>query len=141
MEDLCKKLPDDEADKCAGLVDKFFPLIKLLLQHASPDFVCEHLHFCDKKTDMASLAVALGGFAGPLECTACKFAINELKKKLTDKDLQKKVLSALVDGCDSLPVHSLGDNCKDLVKKYGPKIIAEATAKVDESWCTHAGAC
>ena len=52
MEQLCKDIPNEtESDKCTSIVDKFYPLIKLLLSHASPDFVCEHLHFCDKKTE------------------------------------------------------------------------------------------
>lgn len=142
MEQLCKELPNKiEADKCDAIVDKFFPLIKLLLAHAPPEFVCEHLHFCDKKTDMAPLAAAMGGVGGPLECTACKFAIHQAKAKLTDAKVQKKIVTAVEGACDSLPQQTLGNECKSLIEKYGPIVINAVSEKIDDSWCNAAGAC
>lgn len=142
MKDLCKKLPDDsQSEKCVNIVDKFFPIIKVLLAHASPDFVCEHLHFCEKKTDMAQLAAAMGGVSRPLECVACKFAINQVKEKLTDETVQKKIATAVEGACDSLPKNTLGVECKNIVDKYGLVVLNAVAEKIDDSWCTTAGAC
>lgn len=116
--------------QCDLLVDLYTPRMMEQLENLTPQEFCQLTRMCKppKKTVAGN------------DCATCRFVILELKRKLKDPMTQKKVLDALMNGCNRVQNHV--DECKALVVEYGPFFLANLDKILDsQALCCKAGFC
>ena len=141
IDDLCAKIDDKpQADECLKFVQQYFPIVKHLVDHMQAEDVCKQVHFCHS-TDYSGLIEALNG-AKP-GCAMCEFAIKEAKSKLSDKKIQKQIISGLEKECKIIGKanEKIVDGCSMLVQQYGPMLLEAALEKMSPEWCSNLGVC
>ncbi|KAH7293944.1 hypothetical protein KP509_28G049500 [Ceratopteris richardii] len=98
------------APKCHMLVDTFAPYYIGKLNSLTAEEVCQKAQMCEPLC-----------IKDPSSCATCQFLVFQLKLKFQNPAVQEKLLHTLIEQCEKVPVHV--DQCKDIVKRYGPYIF------------------
>ncbi|XP_024516440.1 uncharacterized protein LOC112341121 [Selaginella moellendorffii] len=113
-------------DRCMSVLDRF-----------GPGLLGSPAHFC-----MESEVCKANGVkgVGRNNCALCRYLALEMKTKLQDPETQEKLIEFLLANCQKL--HNHEDECKLLVLEYGPQVLANLEAVLDDDEiCAKIGMC
>ncbi|RUS88535.1 hypothetical protein EGW08_003711, partial [Elysia chlorotica] len=119
LDQVCNFLPASVKQQCDGFVKQYTPtLIQLLLQ-VKPSQVCTSLKLCNSSNEGLKVQEQV---KDTVQCTLCKFVMNQLEKMLGDNATEPQIEKALDQVCNFLPA-SVKAECDSFLKQYTPQLI------------------
>jgi len=129
MEKVCNVLPTPVRANCTSFVNKYGPIIALLLaKNSTPEQVCDFLKLCNNGTQQAIAQESRAMYktkqltANPVECSICKYVVSFIDTVIENNKTEAAIEAALEKVCSILP-KALNDSCVGFVVSYGPLIV------------------
>jgi len=109
---VCERMPYITQD-CKDVVRQLVPIIiQAFEDKETPDVVCKQVKLCPVQLR----------YSGAIECTLCKFVVNEAYKYLVTNKSEQGLINFLDhEVCDHIPYYA--DDCKSIVQDLVPIIF------------------
>ncbi|XP_067008274.1 uncharacterized protein Sap-r [Anabrus simplex] len=116
VHDVCNYMPRTVIKECNDFVNQYADLIiTLLSQSLDPKEVCTEIALCQSKAKV--------DLTGSLEeCAVCDAVLSGLDHLLADPAIEDDTANAMQKVCSLLPAKDV-DQCKSMIKVYGPSIL------------------
>ncbi|OQR66390.1 hypothetical protein BIW11_04988 [Tropilaelaps mercedesae] len=112
LDKACDLLSD--SSQCKAMIDDYVDrIIRMLIEYADPEKICEALEKCPKK------ALQLRGDEPP--CQLCKYYVDELRNRLSNRSTEDQIKDELYQLCSALHVNKR--QCASLVDRYTDELV------------------